>query len=95
MDKVYHKLFEQMFAELMTAETYTDSYRMIEHSPDSSEHNFVEIKNNIKMIAKEEIKHYEILHNYLMTVPNADQHYKKAMEHFQEKIILKVKECIM
>jgi hypothetical protein len=47
------------------------------------------------MIAKEELKHYEILHNYLMTVPNADAHYKKAMEHFQEKIIMKVKECVM
>jgi hypothetical protein len=84
-----------MFAELMTAETYTDIYRMMEHNPVNSEINFTEIRNSIKMIAKEELKHYEILHNYLMTVPNADAHYKKAMEHFQEKIIMKVKECVM
>ena len=94
MEKLYNKLFEQMFAELMTAQTYMEILQELEHKS-GTEHNISELKNNLKSIAREELRHHEILHNYLVSVPEASEHYKKAMENFQSKIVMKVKEGIM
>lgn len=95
MEKLYNELFEQMFAELMTAQTYMEILKELEHEQGGLEHNISELKSNIKNIAKEELRHHEILHNYLVSVPEASEHYKKAVENFQAKIVAKVKECIM